>query len=115
MLHVRARRAREQANLSQQSAADRAGIPRSQLQLLEKGANVTRETLEKALAAVGLNLVAVSADEIAAARQALRDLDAFLALLGGAVASASEPDDITPEIRQSIRELDALVDLDDER
>jgi len=29
--------------------------------------------------------------------------------------AAGEPDDITPEIRQSIRELDALVDLEDER
>ncbi|HYR29319.1 MAG TPA: helix-turn-helix transcriptional regulator [Thermoanaerobaculia bacterium] len=113
MIHSRARRAREQAGLSQQSAADRAGIPRSQLQLLEKGGNVTRETLEKALAAVGLRLAAVSVDEIATARRALRELDGVLARLAGPDASSGEPDDLSPDVRRSIVELDALVDLDE--
>jgi transcriptional regulator with XRE-family HTH domain len=117
MVHSRARRARMEANLSQQATADKAGIPRSQLQLLEKGGNVTRETLEKALAALGLTLVAVSAEEIAGARKALRELDAFLGLLAGDTApapagSTAEPDDLSEEDRIAIRELDALVDLE---
>jgi len=117
MIHVRARQAREKAELSQQKVADNAGIPRSQLQQLEKGGNVTRETLEKALAAVGLKLAAVSLEEIAAARKALQTLDAFLCQLAGSavVDPAPQPDDLSPEVRKSIRELDALVDLEDER
>jgi transcriptional regulator with XRE-family HTH domain len=112
MIHTRARRARERAGLSQQSAAARAGIPRSQLQLLEKGGNVTRETLEKALGAVGLQLVAVSPEEIAAARRALRELDAFLGRLAGGDAPVAEPEDLSPDVRESIRELDSMVDLE---
>lgn len=112
MIHAKARRARERAGLSQQSAAAKAGIPRSQLQLLEKGGNVTRETLEKALGAVGLQLAAVSREEIAAARRALRDLDAFLGLLAGGDAAAGEQEELSPDVQRSIRELDAMVDLD---
>jgi transcriptional regulator with XRE-family HTH domain len=120
MVHSRARRARMEANLSQQATADKAGIPRSQLQLLEKGGNVTRETLEKALAALGLTLVAVSAEEIAGARKALRELDTFLGLLAGDTGRAStapavdEADDLSEEDRIAIRELDALIDLEEE-
>ena len=113
MIHQRARRAREKSGLSQQSAADLAGIPRSQLQLLEKGGNVTRETLEKALGAVGLKLTAVSVEEIETARKALRALDDFLGRLAGAAAVEAEPDDLSPDVRKSIRELDALVDSGD--
>lgn len=114
MIHLRVRQARETAKLTQQAIADKAGVPRSQVQLLEKGGNVTRETLEKTLSVFGLTLVAVSVEEIAAARKALQALDAYFTLLGGALPPTGEPDDITPAVRQSIRELDALVDLENE-
>jgi transcriptional regulator with XRE-family HTH domain len=120
MVHLRARRARLKASLSQQAAADKAGVPRSQLQQFEKGGNVTRETLEKVLAALGLTLIAVPAHEIAGARKALRELDAFLGFLAGetgrttAASAVDEADDLSEEDRIAIRELDALIDLEEE-
>lgn len=129
MIHVTVRRAREQQKLSQQSLADLAGVPRSQLQILEKGGNVTRETVEKLLAPLGLTLVAVSRSEIAAAREALRQVDALLEVLVGGAAE-SEPGEqplrdrargadaarvdyepfISDETMRLITDLDAAVD-----
>ena len=60
------------AELSQLQVADRADIPRSQLQIIEKGGNVTLETLEKVLGALNLSLVIVSRDEVQTLRKALR-------------------------------------------
>ena len=50
MLHQQFRAAREAANLTQTQLARKAGIPRSQLQKLEDGRNVTLETLMKVAA-----------------------------------------------------------------
>ena len=112
MLHQHIRRARETEKLSQQSLATLAGVPRSQLQLLEKGGNVTLETLEKILTALGLTLIAIPTADIAAARRALRDLDPFLSALAGP-APDDDADELSPELRETIRQLDAMVDLDE--
>lgn len=114
MIRERARRAREEAELSQRAVAEQAGIPRSQLQIFENGGNVTLETVEKALNVLGLKLAAVSTGDIAAARKALSVLDAFLAQLAGTSAPPTVvSDEFTPDVRKTIGELDALVDLDD--
>ena len=46
-LHEELRRAREQAGLTQQALADKAGIPRNQIVRAERGENITVETLRK--------------------------------------------------------------------
>jgi len=47
LLHLELRRARENAGLSQQALADRAGIPRNQVVRAERGDNITIDTLRK--------------------------------------------------------------------
>jgi len=47
LLHEELRRAREQAGLSQQALADRAGIPRNQIVRAERGENITVDTLRR--------------------------------------------------------------------
>ena len=47
LLHEELRRARESAGLSQQTLADRAGIPRNQVVRAERGENITLDTLRK--------------------------------------------------------------------
>jgi transcriptional regulator with XRE-family HTH domain len=47
LLHDELRKAREQAGLSQQALAERAGIPRNQVVRAERGENITLDTLRK--------------------------------------------------------------------
>ena len=56
MLHVKLRDARQGQGISQRELAERAGVPRSQLQILEGGGNVRLETLRKIVEALGLRL-----------------------------------------------------------
>jgi transcriptional regulator with XRE-family HTH domain len=83
---------REQRGLSQISLSALAGIPRSQLQILEKGGNVTRETLEKVLRAMGMSLMAVSGDEITRMREALAEMSSVIAGLAAQVTAPPAPD-----------------------
>src|SRR5687768_933061 len=46
-LHEELRRAREQAGLTQQALAAKAGIPRNQIVRAERGENITVDTLRK--------------------------------------------------------------------
>lgn len=87
MIHKLVRRGREQLQLTQQALADLADVPRSQLQILEKGGNVTRDTLDKVLGAMGMSLAVVSRDDIATMREALRTLDGLLAKLAPQVTA----------------------------
>jgi transcriptional regulator with XRE-family HTH domain len=54
-LHQELRSARENAGLSQQALADRAGIPRNQIVRAERGENITIDTLRKIAAHLPLN------------------------------------------------------------
>ena len=60
MLHLDLRDARQRQGISQRELAERAGVPRSQLQILEAGGNVTLETLRKIVEALGLRLEVVA-------------------------------------------------------
>ena len=86
------KRAREERGLSQISLSALAGIPRSQLQILEKGGNVTRETLEKVLRAMGMSLMAVSGDEITRIREALAEMTSVVDGLAAQVTAPPAPD-----------------------
>jgi DNA-binding Xre family transcriptional regulator len=127
----RIRHTRLEQGLSQQKLAQAAGVPRSQLQIVEAGGNVTLDTLEKLLKPLGLVLVAVSAAELQAAGNAMREVVGVLAGLlpggsGGAPAAhpaagmARQAAGEEPEVRvdaetlERIRHLDALVDAHDE-
>lgn len=123
----RVRHTRLGKGLSQQKLARAAGVPRSQLQIVEAGGNVTLETLEKLLKPLGLVLVAVSAEELQRATDAVREVDGYLAgLLAGAPATVAAQqtagqaaDEITAvrvdaETLERIRHLDSLVDAEDE-
>lgn len=87
MLHALIRKARLDAGFSQSHLAALADVPRSQLQILEKGGNVTRETLEKVVGVLHLSLVVVSADEVQTMRKAMADLDGVLAKIASQVTS----------------------------
>ena len=107
MMHKLVKRAREKLGLSQQHLADLADVPRSQVQVLEKGGNVTRETLEKVLAAMGMSLAVVSRDDIAAMREALQALDDVLARL--AVQVTAPPVFDPRRLLAMSRELEEIV------
>lgn len=107
MMHTLIRKARQDAGLSQQELAEHADIPRSQLQILEKGGNVTRDTLEKVLGVLHLSLVLVSPDEIQTMRQAIADLDGVLAKLAPQVSSHETGD--LRRLLEITRELESMV------
>jgi len=108
MIDKLVKRARIDGGMSQQMVADLADVPRSQLQILEKGGNVTRETLEKVLGALGMSLAVVSRDDIEAMRRAMRELDAVLGRLAvqvapTAVANAHRLLEMTRELEEIVR------------
>lgn len=125
-MHKEIVEARQQLGLSQARFAKISGIPRSQLRRLEEGLSVTTTTLAKALRHLpnlhqvhfyGVEIV--SDDHRTNARQALTDMVAsaqgiidaanrLLAMIPD--AHAAGPDEITPELEDEIRELDADVD-----
>jgi transcriptional regulator with XRE-family HTH domain len=92
MIHKLIKRGREESGLTQAMVATLADVPRSQLQILEKGGNVTRETLEKVLSAIGMSLAVISRDDIARMREALEELDAVLGKLASQVTAPPTPD-----------------------
>src|SRR5215212_1967763 len=74
------RNARVARNLSQQRAADKAGVSRRQWVFLEQGGNVTVEFLARVCAALDLNEVPIAGGAIAAVRtsavsEAMRIID----------------------------------------
>jgi transcriptional regulator with XRE-family HTH domain len=99
-IHERVRSVRETRKLSQQTVAGRAGLARSRIQALEEGENVTIETIEKACAVLGLHLIALTTEEVAALRTLGESLDRLLP----ASVSDSAPD-IRPEVRDQVRQL----------
>jgi transcriptional regulator with XRE-family HTH domain len=107
MLHTMIRKARLDAGLSQQHLSDLAEIPRSQLQILEKGGNVTLDTLEKVLRAMSLSLAVVSPDDIQTMRKAMSDLDGVLTKLASQVTSRETGD--LQRLLEMTRELETLV------
>src|SRR5262249_17617161 len=92
MIHKTVKRAREERGLSQISLSVLADIPRGHVPILEKGGNVTRETLEKVLRAMGMSLMAVSGDEIARMREALAEMSSVLAGLAAQETAPPAPD-----------------------
>lgn len=118
-IQEQARRVREAKGLSQQEVANQAHIHRNQVQQFETGGNLTLETIEKLLGPLGLSLVLIAPDDVATAREALRGVDRFLAILqkqaSRTAATSSEPPSGSPnaKLRQTIRDLDLLVDAQD--
>src|SRR5262249_22603031 len=92
MIHKTVKRARLQRGLTQSALCAIADVPRSQLQMLEKGGNVTRETLEKVLRAMGLSLMAVSGEDIGRMRDALRERASVTTGRAAQVTAPSEID-----------------------
>lgn len=90
MIHTLIKRAREEEGLTQAMLAVLAGVPRSQLQILEKGGNVTRETLDKVMTKLGLVLAVLTPLDITRMRKALGELDAVLGTLEEQVAEAQD-------------------------
>ena len=107
MLHKVIKRAREERSLTQSMVASLADVPRSQIQILEKGGNVTRETLEKVLSAMGMSLAVVSRDDVARMRDALRELDLVIGKLTAQVTAPPFPD--PHRLLQMSRELVEFV------
>jgi len=110
MNHKLLKKAREELGLTQSQLASVADVPRSQIQLLEKGGNVTLQTLEKIVSAMGISLVLVSRDEVAAMREALRSLDGVLARIGAQVIAQSPFDPqrllvMTRELEEFVRAM----------
>lgn len=106
--------------LSQVKLAKTANVPRSQLQILLKGGNVTVETLEKLAAPLGLKLALIPA-ELAegAGRRVLDELLQTAERLVGAMAGtigpvgamgAARPTGLEPELEARIRALDKAID-----
>lgn len=99
--------------MSQQKLSKASGVPRSQLQILEAGGNVTLDTAEKLIAPLGLMLVVMSRAELEAAVNATQTANRYLsALLGETqVRSAAAPeDDIDPGLRSELQQLEAAIE-----
>jgi transcriptional regulator with XRE-family HTH domain len=92
MIHKIVKRVREQSGWTQSAVAALADVPRSQLQILEKGGNVTLETLEKVLRAMGISLAAISGEEIARLRGALREMTSVIDGLAAQATAPAAPD-----------------------
>jgi transcriptional regulator with XRE-family HTH domain len=111
-VHERVRAIREERKLSQQAVADRAAVARSRYQAVEDGQNVTIETVQRACTALGLHLVVLTTEEVAALR-ALQPLNRFLPTAGSseverALGADSAPD-ILEEVREQVREVVTAV------
>ena len=92
MIHKIVKRVRMQAGWTQSAVAALADVPRSQLQILEKGGNVTLETLEKVLKAMGMSLAAISGQEIARLRGAVREMASVIDGMAAQVTAPAAPD-----------------------
>jgi len=88
VIHQKFRHAREKQGLSQRQLAQQAQIPRSQLQILEQGGNVTLETMQKTvdqLDGLRLDIVPAGLD-----LEDLRRTAAELTKLGGQLLAIGE-------------------------
>jgi transcriptional regulator with XRE-family HTH domain len=125
MFGTQLREARRLGKLTQNELAERAGLPRSRIQMVEDGGNVTIGTLEKVIAQLpalrvltlgGVDFVAI--DRIAAqtaVEGVLANAGRLAELLdtrnpAAVTTRQAAPDDIDEATRREITELDADID-----
>ena len=92
-LHEQIRQARQDHGLSQMRLAKLAGVPRSVIQVLEDGGNITLETILRVLTHLpSLRLVALRHEDITSLQRSIADFQAVSARILAALDAAENPD-----------------------